>query len=165
MKRDDVVDGRGPQVLGIADDAAAVRVRDERGAIHQLVEHAVGLGQDALIVFTDHHVARGVNVRFGDVERAEPVGFGPQQRLEIIRRDDLVVVGDVVGRKRVVHPADVLGQPVDRLGRGVARPLEHQVLEEVRESGAAGRIVFAADAVPHVDRDRGNAVVLDHQDA
>ena len=165
VKSDHVVERRRAQVLRIADHAATVRVHRVRFAIHQFVEHPVRLGQNALIVLADHDVALGVEVLLGDGQRAQAVGFGPQQRLEIVRRHDLVVVGDVVGGERVVEPADVLGEPVDRLGPGVLRPLEHQVLEEVREARATRRIVLAADAIADVDRDRRDAMILHEQHA
>ena len=44
----------------------------------------------------------------------------------------------------------------------VRRPLEHQVLEQVREPGAAGPLVLGPDVVPQVDRDEGAAVILVH---
>jgi hypothetical protein len=49
----------------------------------------------------------------------------------------------------------------------VLRAVEHQVLEQVGEAGAARRLVLAADVVPEVDRDdRGLAVgVHDHAQA
>ena len=37
-----------------------------------------------------------------------------------------------------------------RVARRVLRALEHHVLEQVREAGAAGRLVRGADVVPEV---------------
>ena len=42
--------------------------------------------------------------------------------------------------------------------------LEHQMLEEMREAGFAGRLVGRADLVPDHLRDHGRAVVGDHHD-
>ena len=165
VERDDVLERRGVELVGAADHAAPVRVHGVRFAVDELVEHAVRLGEDALLVLADHHVALGREVRRVHVERREPVGFGPQQPLEVVRRHDLVVVRDVFGREGVVEAADVFGEPVDRLGRGARRALEHQVLEEVREPRAARRVVLAADAVGDVDRDRGHPAVDDEDGA
>src|SRR5207245_542465 len=45
------------------------------------------------------------------------------------------------------------------------RALEHHVLEEVGDAGGAARLVARADAVPHLERDDGTAVVLLQQHA
>ena len=44
------------------------------------------------------------------------------------------------------------------------RPFEHEVLEQVREAGAAGHLVLRADVIPDVDRDNRAAVILVNQD-
>ena len=46
----------------------------------------------------------------------------------------------------------------------VLRPLEHQVLEEVREAGPAGHFVLGSDVIPDVDRDDRHAVILVDED-
>ena len=43
------------------------------------------------------------------------------------------------------------------------RALEHQVLEEMRESGPPWRLVFRADVIPEVDGDNGASVVFVQQ--
>ena len=45
-------------------------------------------------------------------------------------------------------------------GDMVRRPLEHHVLEEVRETGAPRLLVLRADVIPDVDRHGRNGVVL-----
>ena len=54
-----------------------------------------------------------------------------------------------------------------RVARDVLRPLEHHVLEEVREAGAAGRLVHRADVVPDVHGDERQPLILgkDHLEA
>ena len=42
----------------------------------------------------------------------------------------------------------------------VLRALEHQVLEQVREAGAARPLVLGADVIPDVDRDDRAVVIL-----
>ncbi len=52
------------------------------------------------------------------------------------------------------------------LGLGdVPRPLEHHVLEQVREPGLAGDLVLRADVVPEVDRDDRGEVILGDDDS
>ncbi len=105
--------------------------------------------------------ALGREVRLVDLEVHHPLGLGPEQRLEVVRRHDLVVLGDVVAGRRVVGAADVLGQPIELLVAQVGRALEHHVLEEVGEARAAGRIVAAADVIPDLHAHRRARAVLD----
>ena len=46
----------------------------------------------------------------------------------------------------------------------VLAAVEHQVLEQVGESGVAGPLVLGPDVVPHVHRHDGRLVVLVHDD-
>ena len=46
-----------------------------------------------------------------------------------------------------------------RVVRRVLRALEHQVLEQVREAGAAGHLVGGPDVVPEVHRDDRQPVI------
>jgi len=52
---------------------------------------------------------------------------------------------------------------IELLGLQVRGALEHQVLEEVGEAGAARRVVLGADVVPDLHADRG-ARVAAHAD-
>jgi hypothetical protein len=83
----------------------------------------------------------------------------------MIRRHDVVVLGVVIAGGRVVRAADVLGHPVELLGLEIARALEHQMLEEMREARAAFGIVLAADVVPDLDADRRTGMILERDDA
>ena len=115
---------------------------------------AVRLVVHALAALVLHDVALGVELR--EVERVEQephaVGFEPQRRLEVVRRHDLEIRGAVVRRRAVVAAADALGELVVQPVRHVARPGEHDVLEQVREPRAAGQLVLGPDVVPEVDR-------------
>src|SRR5690606_11376436 len=74
----------------------------------------------------------------------------------------LEVVG-AVGVGGAVHVGGTgLLEGFEVLARVVLRAVEHQVLEQVREAAAAGRLVLAAHAVPDVDRDDRRLVVLVH---
>ena len=87
--------------------------------------------------------------------------------LELVRRQRLEVVGAVEVGRGVVHAAGALDER-EVLGLGdVARALEHEVLEQVREAGPAGLLVARADDVPEVDRDDRRQVVRrdDHAQA
>ena len=123
-----------------------------------------GLVVDALPPLVLHDVALRVQLR--EVERVEqkphPVGLDPQHGLEIVRRDGLVVVRDVVRRRAVVHAARALGELVVQAVGDVARPGEHHVLEQVREAGAPGHLVLRSDVIPDVHGD-GRRRAIDRQ--
>ena len=93
-------------------------------------------------------------------QRRHPIGLEPERQFELVARDGLEVVG-AIQEGGPIHRA---AGPLDKrhvLGLGhVARTLEHDVLEEVREAGLAGDLVLGADVVPDVDRGDGRQVIL-----
>ena len=129
--------------------------------LQRVEEPPVRRRQHAMAELLLDHVALRLEVRLVDVERSQPLGLGPEQRLEVVRRDHLVVVGDVVERGGVVEAADVLGQPVQHLRLHVLRALEHHVLEEMREPAPPLRVILGADAIPDMDGHRRRGPVLD----
>ena len=69
-------------------------------------------------------------------EEPHALALQPERQLELIRRDDLVVVGSVMGRRSVHVGRPGLLQELEVLVLGdVLRPLEHDVLEQVGEAG------------------------------
>jgi hypothetical protein len=165
-----VRDRRGLQVLVLADHADLVGMARR---VHELVDQdlglAVGLVLDALPPLVAHDVALQVELLLGHrlVERLEPVGLEPQQRLEHRRGAPVEVVRAVLAGRGVVRAAAGLHDRVELRVRHAVRAHEHEVLEEVREARAPQRLVLAADAVPQVDLDLGQAVVgrEDHVEA
>ena len=148
---DDVVDGRGAQVGHRSDYRVLVGEVLERELVADLERAAVGLVVDAEPPLFLHGVALVVEVRLGDVERPHAVGLEEEREIELVGGQDLVVERPIlVGRP--VHRAAV-GEDEMRVlaGADVRGALEHHVLEEVREPGAALALVARADVV--VDRD------------
>ncbi len=81
---------------------------------------------------------------------------------EMLARDALEIAGVVVRRERVLLAADGGKLLREAAGRIFRRALEHQVFEEMRDAGLAGRLVGSADPVPqHVGDDR-RAAIRDH---
>ena len=74
-----------------------------------------------------------------DGQPAHAVGLEPQRELELVRRQDLVVVRAIaVGR--AVEAAAAIGDEPEMLALGgVLTALEHHVLEQVREAGSPAR--------------------------
>ena len=103
-------------------------------------------------------------------ERGEQVPHAvrlhPQRELERARRHDLPVVG-AIGVRRSVEQRSRLLQRMEVSLVVVRRPFEHQVLEEVREAGAARRLVLRPHVIPHVHRHDRAVVILvnDHRQA
>src|SRR5207245_271020 len=96
-----------------------------------------------------HRFALVVEVLVGDGERAHPVGFQPQREVQPIRGQGLPKVGAVLGGAPVHYSAGAVDVLEVLRFLHVGRPLEHHVLEEVREPGAAGAPVAGAAVVPH----------------
>ena len=127
------------------------------GAV-RLVEHV-----DADL-FADHVLLVLQRLR-RDLQRPHAVGLEPHRQLERVGRHHLEVVR-VIEARRSVQRAAVLVDDADVLELGdVLGALEHQVLEQVREAGAALRLDAEADAVHQLDDDDRRRVVLADDDA
>ena len=126
---------------------------------------AVGLVL-ALALLVLHHAALLVELGLGEgaEEVAHPVGLEPEREVERGGGHVGEVVGAVLVRRAVhVGGAGALERALELLVVVLA-PVEHQVLEQVGEPGAAGALVLRADVVPHVDRHDRRLVVLVDQD-
>ena len=110
-------------------------------------EPAVRLVEDVDLDFVLDHLLLVLEVVGADVEAAHPVGLGPENRLEHVRRHDLEVVREVEARRSVEEPAVRFDQADELHLAEVLRALEHHVLEEVREAGLVLRLVPEADVV------------------
>ena len=164
----DVVEAGGVEVLHGADRRVVVGVPlGEDGGVDVDERVAVGLVVVALALLLLHHVALVVEVllRHGVEQATVPVGLEPQGQLDGTGGHGLEVVG-AVEPGRGVEAGALRHQGLEVLATAhVARTLEHQVLEEVREPGAAGRLVAGPDPDPDVHRDVGDRVVGADDDA
>ena len=156
------------QLVEISHDRPRVGIRlgVDRGG-QDLERAAVRLVVDTLPAFVLHDVALCNELCRVELVEQEPhaVGFNPEDALEIVGRDGLIVVRAVVARGAVVrHTADPFGQPVVQAIRNVQRAGEHHVLEHVRESRVAQHLVLAADVVPDVHGDLRRGVIWREDD-
>ena len=111
-----------------------------------------------LDLITDHALLV-LEVVDGDVQPAHTISFRPQRRLQLVRGQHLVVVGEIEAR-RTVKDSTVLLHQLDELHLAqVLRTLEHHVFEQVREARAVLRLDAEPDPVIHPDRNRRRAVV------
>ena len=139
----------------------------ERLVVDDLVQPAVRLVVDPHPPLFLHHLALVGERVLVDPERRHPVGFEPQHQRQVLRRHRLPEHRLVVGRVGVALAADRRDHRRVRLGLDVLRALEHQVLEEVREAGAARLLVLRADVIPELQVHDRRRVVLgqDHRQA
>ena len=132
-------------------------VRDLERRSVRLVVHA-----EALLFL--HGLALVVELLLREDEGAHAVGFEEEGEVEGLGGQRLEVVRPVFGR-RPVHRAARLGDETEVVSLAdVLRALEHQVLEEMRESRLAGRLDPASDVVRHVDRHEGDSALRRHDD-
>ena len=130
----------------------------------QLVEQPERRVLDAHPALFLHDFALGDERLLVDPQRRHAIGFHPHHQRQVLRGNRLpehrrVLVGVGVGLA-----ADRRDDRGVLLGLDVARALEHQVLEEVREAGAARFLVLRADVIPELDVDDRRRLVLVQDD-
>jgi hypothetical protein len=147
-------------VAAPADGRVMVRMlakRDRERLLEQHVERFV-LPAFELVA---HHGHLGRQVLGAQHRAAHPVGLQLERQVEMLRRQDLVVARAVEPGGGVEVCADPFENAGDRPPFGgveTLRTLEHQVLEQVRRSGVAHRLVSRAHVVHQAhrhDRDLG----------
>ena len=92
-------------------------------------------------------------------QEAHAVRFHPQGELEGVGRHHFPVVRAVGVGRSVERRAGAL-QRLEEAAIVMLRPLEHQMLEQVRETGMSRMFVLRSDVVPDVDRDDRTRVIL-----
>ena len=112
-----------------------------------------------------HHVDLVAEVLLGDRRGGHPVGLEEQRALQRLGRQRLVVVRVVLVGGAVERAPGGLHQAGVLHLRHVRRALEHHVLEEVGEPGAALGLVAHADVVEDAHRHDRHAPVGGEDDA
>jgi hypothetical protein len=137
-----VCDRRRLEVRHAADRRVLVRMRRERVVVDDLVQPSVRLVLDAHPPLFLDHLTLAAERRIVDAQRRHAIGFEPQRQRQVLRRQRLPEHRLVFGRVGVAAAADAGDDRRVRLGLDVLRALEHHVLEQMREAGAAGRSFF-----------------------
>lgn len=162
-ERAGVVEGGGVEVGHRADGGVVVGVAVGEGERGELLERgAVGHVVVALAALVLDDVALVLHRRVveGGEQRAHPVGFQPEGEFELVGRHRLEVVGALEARGAVERAAGSLHEFEVAVVGDVGGALEHQVLEQVGQPGAALDLVAGADVVPEADGgDRGEVVL------
>src|SRR5215213_11657634 len=98
-----VLERCGIEIFDAADRRSFIGMFEERLLLQQVLEAAIRRRENALPVLFLYDVALRFEVRIVDIEPGKSIGFGPDQRLEIIRRHDFEINGDVIRRERIVE--------------------------------------------------------------
>ncbi len=130
----------------------------------RLLDPAVGRVLGAEPALLHHDETLGLQHVVVEDEVRHPVRFHIHHPLEQARHE-VLVVDRIVARGERVH-LGALGLELleELLGSVLGGSLEHQMLEEMRETGTAGLLVDRTDLEPGLIGDDRNGVVLDHDD-
>ena len=139
-------------------------MRRKRLVVDDLVQPAERLVVDPHPALFLHHLALGREGVLVDPERRHPIRLEPQRQRQVLRRHRLPEHRLVVVGVGVALAADRRDVRRVRLGLDVLRSLEHHVLEEVREAGAAGLLVLRSDVIPDLQVDDRRRVILGQHD-
>ena len=146
------------------DDRPVIGMRLDRRRGHRLAQERVGIVLAALQL-APHHRHLGVEVGLVDPAVEHPVGLELDGELEAVGRQRLEVAGPVVERVGV-EAGPVQEERAGDLAQAIPLgPLEHHVLEEVRDAGDAVVLVSRADLVPDAEAHHGRAPDLLRQHA
>ena len=167
-ERADIRQRRGVQVIHRADDRVGVR-KAGRAVVrpgNAVDEHrAIWLVVHAQPSFFLDRFPLVVKRLFADEQGAQPVRFQPEHDVEVVRRNGREVVGPVLRRRSVVLSARAFDQVRMHSLRRVRRPFEHEVFEEMGESGTAGPLVSRPHVVPQIHRHDRRGMIFGINDA
>jgi hypothetical protein len=92
-----------------------------------------------------------------------PVALEPERPLQLMGCNDLVVRREVARRDAVDVARPHRLERLDEVPCAVRAALEHQVLDQVRESGVARRLIAVTDVIPHEHGDlRASRLRFEH---
>src|SRR5262249_14012121 len=107
-----------------------------------------------------YRVALIVEIRFIDHQTAHAISFDKESQIKLIGRQRFKI-GGAIFVSGAVHDATVIeDEIVDLAITDIFRSLEHHMLEQVSEAGAALTLVSRADVVGDVHRNHGSIVIL-----
>src|SRR3546814_85588 len=114
----------------------------------------------ALLILDDAALVIELFLRHRAEQMPHAIAFQEQRAVKGAGRHRLEIIGAVhVGRAVAVGRPDLFERLEGIAGR-ILRPVEHQMLEQMRETGLALGLVLRPDAVPHRHRDHGRLMVL-----
>ena len=132
--------------------------------VHLVAQQAIGLVvAPALLVLDDAALVIELLLRHRTEQIAHAIAFEHQHAVDRGGRNGFEIIGAVgIGGAVEAGRADLL-ERLEEVAIGVFRTVEHQVFEQVGETGLALGFVLGADIVPDRDRNqRGLAIGVDH---
>ena len=152
------------QVFHRADGVVLVRMVGRKQVGQDVLVHAAIGAVFALALFVLHHAALGVEFFLADgaEQVAHAVRFQPQRGIQCGGRHGFEVIGAVEPGGAVHVGGADLFQRREEAALVVFRAGEHEVLEQMREAGLAGRLVAGTDVVPDAHRHHRRLVVFVH---
>jgi len=151
-----------------SDDVGVIGVTLRKELVeHHLVDDAVRAVLDALpaLVANDVLLIRKFLLVQAVQQVSHAIGLEPQAEFELIRRERLEVVGPIEARGAVdVAAAGAFDEFPEAIALHVLRPVEHHVLEQVREAGPSGLLVRRSHVVPDVHRNERQTMVFREDD-
>ena len=151
-------------LLPPADDRPPIGMVEKERCLHLLRQAGSRIVGDPHVLLFEHDLQFRLHDVVGQHQAGHAVGLEFHQHLEMLARSALEIAGIVRRRERVLLAADVGHRLREQPLRVLLGAFEHQVLEEVRETGLARRLVGGADAIPEHMRDDRRAVIGNDDD-
>ncbi len=148
----------------LADHRVLVGMHGERLVVEDLCQSPVRLVLDAHPPLFLHDLALALERLFVHAQRRHAIGFEPQHQRQVLLRRGLPEHRRILSRVGVALPADARDEGGVRFRLDVLRALEHQVLEQVCEAGAAGPLVLRSDVIPELQVDDRRGVIFRQHD-
>ena len=125
------------------------------GGIQRFLGHTVRLVLVALAPLILDDIALVVEFGLGQrgYEAAHAVRFQKKRHFQVFRREDLVVVGPVFVRRAIDFRSDLLEAAEMFSIFDVRGPLEHHMLEQMRQPRPARVLILGANVVHDFQRD------------
>ena len=147
----------------LADGGPLVRMFLEGHSSYQMSDITIRLVQVALLELLNDNMALHFQTLFAEIEGKHAVAFQPESRFYILLGKGDVVIGDVVVGPCIVLTSCVLHMCV--IVGDVDGTSEHQVFEQVCESGMFGVFVPSSHIVQHIDGYHSGILVFAMYDA
>ena len=145
-----------------ADHRLAIGMRQIERRVELLAEPVGRVIVGALAPLFLDDLALGKHRLVAQLQIAHPVGLQLHHKVEPILGDSLVIGGEVLAGEGVVLAAMPPHDARELAGRDLGGPLEHQMLEKMRDARLALRLVGGPDLVPDHLGDDGRPAVGDH---
>ena len=158
-----VVQGHTLEILVPADDRPGVRMLSVGGGVELLLDEPEGVVHTPEFSFADHHLPLGLEIFLVQLEAAQTVGLQAQGQVQMLGRQIFEIGGVVLGGKGIDFAPLGLELAGKLLGAQILRTPEHEVLEEVADTGDTRELMSGADLVMELHRNHRHRLVGEHK--